>query len=706
MSMLSRIKGTFQKEQSAGEALPEIAEKASAWAGQKWSEIRNSFVMYHMNIWRSRIFYCGEFWIEIDKSTNQSTWKRSLPADDFVPQPKINRFSPAVDAICSNFNSIPEVEALPKPEDDERSMAIADIVNDLLDYCIKDNALRSDYKSDEDKAGYASQEFTLSGCVYTLVHPQDVVVGKRPKTETQPGYAFQCVACDIYESDLETPVEQCPQCGNPVETISSDRRVVVKDEQGQTVMEDIIQKKIVVRIGDPGSAFPRPGSKSMANSPYHIWAERMTLDEIWQRWGFEATADNEQVDGFSSVYEHLLNNAYMGYGSITQQQKDSALVIQAYVEPGKMKDYPEGFYLARINGKTAYFKDWDEEFVEHPLTKMDFVQAPGLYFPRSIAFDLCEIQKELCEYESIVKLHAKTSAVEPIVADENSKVSEITGRCDKVIWWRAFVPGVEAPHRMEHGELDPAIYAKIRELKGELENISHAVSVFRGEQPGSVTAASAIATLRGQAELQFAKPVNNWANGWKETTRKVIKNYQRYFTTVQLAEIVGSDKLTQIEDFKKANLDTCLEFVATASGLPKTRDEKRQEMMTLYDKQALDLNDPNVKQKVFELFGDTGMMKTFNADARRARMNMRRIRAGSPANFRPGIDDVSVHLGIALETAKNLDFEKWPSEAQQMLEQYIQQLRQAQSVEPPPPGGAPPVNKQGLPVQPEAPLPV
>ncbi len=709
MALMDKIKGLFKTGQ--GEAFDEIAQKASEWVGKTWGEIKHSKVMYNMNVWRSRLFYCAEFWIELDRTSSaQATWKKSEPEDETFPMPRLNRFSPAIDGVSSNFNAIPEIEALPQPDDDERVMGVAEIVNDLLDYCIKDNALRSDYKADEDKAGYAAQEFTLSGCVFTIVHPEDVVIGKRPKTEQQSRYAYQCIPCDVYERDLEQPVEACPKCGERVQPIQTENQVEVRDEQGQVVMEDITRKKVVVRVGDPVCAFARPGSKSMAGAPYHLWAERMSLDEIWYRFGYEAQADNEQVDGFNSVYENLLNQAYLGYTG-TQQLKDSALVIQAYVEPNKLKDFPEGFYLVRINGHLVKYEKWNEIFCEHPLTKFDFVQVPGLYFPRSIAFDMCEVQKEYVENESLIKLHVQEAATEPIVADENSKVSEINGRGDKVIWWRAFAPGVKEPHRMKHGQLDGKVYERSENLKRELENIAHTVSVFRGEQPGSVTAASAIATLRGQAELQFGKPVSNWANGWKETCRKVVKNYQRYFTTAQIAEIVGANKMSQIEDFKKADLDTCLEFRATAAGLPKTRDEKRQELMTLYDKQALDLSDPNVKGKVFELFGETGMMKTFNADARRARLNVRRMRVGQPAEFRQGIDDANVHLGIALETAKGLDFDKWQPAAQQLLKAYIEAVRQAQqlaeaSQAPPnnPLPNAPPPAPIGLPGGQEQPL--
>jgi hypothetical protein len=206
-----------------------------------------------------------------------------------------------------------------------------------------------------------------------------------------------------------------------------------------------------------------------------------------------------------------------------------------------------------------------------------------------------------------------------------------------------------------------------------------------------VTAASAIETLRGQAEMRFAKPVQNWNNLWKETIRKVIKNYQKFLTFPELMEICGEDKITQVQAFMKADLDKRCEFKATNNGLPRTRDERRQEMIGLFDKGIIDPNEPRVREKIFELFGETGMMSTFSDDARRARVNCRRIKNGQPVTFRVGIDAPDIHMGIALEKAKSLDFDMWPPESQQLLFQYIDQIKSAMPppMPPGPPGGNP-----------------
>src|SRR3981189_2438917 len=93
---------------------------------------------------------------------------------------------------------------------------------------------------------------------------------------------------------------------------------------------------------------------------------------------------------------------------------------------------------------------------------------------------------------------------------------------------------------------------------------------------------------------------------------------QFYFTLAQIAKIVGPGREQELQLFKNADLDAMTEWLPSQHGLPRTRDERRQELMTLWDKGALDLNQPSVRQEVFELFGETGMMHTFNQDATNA----------------------------------------------------------------------------------------
>jgi hypothetical protein len=702
--LLSKVGGLLGKVGSAlGLASPESETdqeetRALEYCTNRWNDLKNAYVVYHQSIWEALLFYANQTWIDWDDA--RKVWQPQQPNDEWVPKPRINRFSPTVDAVCSNFYKIPTVDPVPVPDDSCLSMMVSEVAEKLIDHFVVENGFKSQYKSLADKAGVAAQLFVLAGGCFSIIRKEEVLIGNRPKTETVEGQGWQCQGCDTYEagpapeapeappmdqtSDPErgtAPTKNCAQCGQPMQHIPNAKipGQPVMGENGEPQTEDMHQWNIRCDIGNPLYALPRPGASSVDDSPYFLWAERMPLDTIYFRYdGFEASADSIWPDGYSITYEHALNFWYTGYSSSTIQTKDSCMVLQCYVAPQKVKEFPDGMYIVQINDECAHYEAWD--FPEHPLTLCCYLTLPTIFFPRSISFDLTQIQRELNAYESLIKLHGMTSSTDPIVIDANTMVSEVTGRADKVIKWRSISPNSKEPHRLASGHLDDGIYKQRDNLHAEFQNISMAVNAFRGEQEGAIVAASAISQLRGQAEQMFSKPQENWANFWKETCRKAVKFYQKYYTFAQIVQILGPDKIPHVREFMRADLDKALEFIASKGSAPRTRDERKQELMTMWDKGALDISNPDVRENIYELFGETGMMEEFNLDATRARLENMAFKEGGQASvIKPmvGIEDLATHLSIHKSKVKRLEFDSWPQPAKQQLMQHIDDTNKA-----------------------------
>jgi hypothetical protein len=620
-------------------------------------------------------------------------WQPQQPTDEWVPRPRINRFSPTVDAVASNFYQLPEVEAMPKPgsQDDPNANTIAEICSDLVDYAVVKEGLKHQQGQQQDKVGLAAQLFVIQGGVFSKLRVRKKKLGQQPQQSMQPNTSVTCPNCDQRTTlqPGQPPPDFCPQCGGPLDSEQGESLQNDLDpETGQPVMREVMENEIACDISGMLFAFPRPGATAMDNSPYMLWAERDTLENIWFEHNFEAQADAIWPDGYSVTYEHALNFWYTGYSNSAIQVKDSCMKLQLFVPPEHVKDFPQGMHTIVCNDKIVAAEPWD--YPDHPLTMGCYLQLPTIFFPRSVAFDLVEIQRELNAYESLIKLHGMTSAVDPIVVDANTIVTDITGRSDKVIKWRKITPDSEPPHRMGAGALDEGIYKQRDSLHAEFQNISMAVDAFRGQVEGGATAAAAIQQLRSQAELMFSKPAANWRNFWRDTLRKYVKFLQKYYSFQQLAKILGEDREEEIRAFMACDLDDTVDWVASDHGLPRTRDELRQEMMVLFDKGALDVNDPAVREKIYQLFGETGMAQSFNKDATNARLENNAFKNGATAiNPQPLIEDMAVHLYFHKDQAKSQDFKKWPPPAQQALIMHIMQTQQEMQamIQPPQPQG-------------------
>lgn len=670
------------------------------WLTETYKNIKTAYISFHQSAWEAILMYAGSTWIKWD--TNRKMFETETPQDNWTPTPRINRFAPTMDSVTSNFNYMPEVDAIPKQEDDDPlSWGVADVASALAEDWVERSGIKADYDGNEDKLGLAAQTFTLMGSVIPKVYPRMEKLGQLPVKSVQSVMQGTCQQCDQFHPNLGQPVTgtdsyTCPQCSQQIMDPQMGQTVLpsIDPATGTPFMQDVTQYEAICEIGLPIYMLGRPGSTYSGDAPYILWAQRRSLDWIHFEIDVDADPDSEQLDGFSTAYNNELEYFYQGVSQVGGQSKDSAMVIEAYVPKGKNRTFPDGHISVMINDRVVKAVPWDVP--DHPLTVIPYQKIPTLFMPRSIAFELTGIQKEYQQYESIIKLHAMTSAVDSIIIDENTIVTQPTGRADKIIKWRSIGPGSKEPHRMIHGTLDDGIYKQRQSLRDEFENISGAVSVQKGEQPGSITAASGISQLRGQAQMFYSKPQDNWNNGWKEVVRKAVRIRQKYWSIVEIAEIVGLDKLPFIQAFKQADLTKTLKWVSSSHGLPRTRDERKQEMMELFDRGALDLSDPSVRERIHELFGETGIMSAFNLDATRARMeNKMMMETGQPIPPKPyPLEDSQVHLGIHLMAFKSLTFDQWkPPSQQAMLEhlqitvQQVDQLLAAQAAAAPAPGG-------------------
>src|SRR5581483_1451717 len=113
--LLQAVRGMFGGAPPAQPGTPPSPQgldqsKALKYVQDRWTELKNAYVVYHQGIWEAFLFYAGELWLDWDDGGK--VWQPQQPNDEWVPRPRINRFSPTVDAIASNFYQLPEVEAV------------------------------------------------------------------------------------------------------------------------------------------------------------------------------------------------------------------------------------------------------------------------------------------------------------------------------------------------------------------------------------------------------------------------------------------------------------------------------------------------------------------------------------------------------------------------------------------------------------------
>ncbi len=697
----SPVKGNIVANPNQADQDKPWGDRFQTFVKTKWEGLRTAYVIYHQLVWQDLLYYVGQLWIQWDK--NRRIYQPTEPEDDYTPQPEINYYAPAADAVCSVF-SMPDVECIPKVHTNDDAHDVAEVANVLAREFAVRNGLKDPKGNEVSVADRASQLFVQAGNIFGIVRKRNCGTFEQPIIDQIPMTGVRCPQCDTASavpnddpmlqppppspSDMlmgqqvngpgmngQPPYQPpCPTCAQPLQTYPTTKpKQRLDPETGKPVNNTIIRWDAEFKLGNPLYALPRAGATSMKKSRYILWAERMTIDEIYEEWQAEVQPDNQFLDSMESSWEIALNFYYTGFTSMTEATKDSALVIIAFIEPGKCKDVPEGGVGVLVGGNLIDIQQWNDWCAgEHPVSHACYLDVPVTFMGRSVMFDVAAHQKELNRYESIIALQGMTQASDSVVVDENTKVTEITGRGDRIIYYRSIGPGSQPPHRMTHGTLDAGVYEQRQKLLDNIQNVTGAVNVWRGQQAGSVTAAGAISQLRGQAEQMFSKPTQNWNNFWAEQHRKGVKVMQQVMTLEEITTILGADNVIKATKFKNAKLDDVLDWKAGGKGMSRTRDERKEEILSLFDRQMLDVNDPNVQENINDLFGETGMKTMFNKDATRARYENARLRMGETVQFMPDVENLEVHLFIHSEEIKELDFDTLPDPVKQMmLEHYM-----------------------------------
>jgi rRNA maturation endonuclease Nob1 len=223
----------------------------------RWTDLKNAYIVYHQACWQSLLFYANQTWIDWDDA--RKIWTPLTPSDDWVPRPRINRFSPTIDAIASNIYQIPEVESVAVPLDDPDSNMISEIANKLAAWFVDKEGLKRQKETQEDKSGHAAQLFALCGSVFTILRVTSKTVGQNPRMSQQQSMAYVCEVCDKYSMVPvgQEPPKFCPECGNPVDAEPVDTMAQEQDAQsGQPAMDDVSEIRRTVVHWQPAVGLP------------------------------------------------------------------------------------------------------------------------------------------------------------------------------------------------------------------------------------------------------------------------------------------------------------------------------------------------------------------------------------------------------------------------------------------------------------------
>lgn len=173
-------------------------------------------------------------------------------------------------------------------------------------------------------------------------------------------------------------------------------------------------------------------------------------------------------------------------------------------------------------------------------------------------------------------------------------------------------PGSEV-RREEGVQLQPFVLQLIDRMQSWFNDVAGTQDVSRGATPGSVTAASAIASLQEAAQTRLRQKSRNIDNYIQELGQQYASRAMQFYTSPRVFRLTSDESANQ---YFKASISTSPEGVKTATvqtwgeggyGMPESYELKAELDVTVTTGSTLPFARAEKEQKLYQLF-DRGLI--------------------------------------------------------------------------------------------------
>jgi hypothetical protein len=281
----------------------------------------------------------------------------------------------------------------------------------------------------------------------------------------------------------------------------------------------------------------------------------------------------------SSDVEDLMSPMKMGITPNSNARPPSALLIEAWVKPGATKLLPQGGFVTIVNNRIiqAGLKGLPYEHGEYPFAKIDHIPT-GRFYTESVITDLIPLQIEYNRTQSQI-IEAKNRTSKPqMMFDEGSvapqKITTEPGL------WIPVRPNAQRPQPIPVQDL-PAYVVQFNERQQmNFEDISGQHEATRGQAPGGVSAATAIAYLQERDDTYLSPTIRSIEAAVQTVARQSLTLASSYWDVPRLVKSTGEDGGYEAALFKGSDIARGTDLrVEAGSALPSSKSARMANVM-------------------------------------------------------------------------------------------------------------------------------
>lgn len=378
-------------------------------------------------------------------------------------------------------------------------------------------------------------------------------------------------------------------------------------------------------------------------------------------------------------------------------------------------EFPEGLVLRVIGDKNPVLLEVPEESIPGPFPYKDiegnplfpFVHAQyehmgGRLLGRSALSPLIQKQDQLNQLDSLIQLIIQRMANPVWVVPEGAGIEHFTGEPGLVMKWNPLAAGGQGePKKIEGSEVPSSLWNLRQQIIDDIEVLSGAFDVIKGQKPTGVEAFSALQLLVERSQSRFTAAYQSRGEMYRRWFSLAIELERQFGPQQRVFAVVGPNRGYTFRHFENAQLQGQISFVIEdGSNMPKTALGKRAAIEQANQLRLIDPMDPDQKYALLTTFGLSDIVPTLNFHvqaALRIQDEFERwveTRQGPPPLLVKPWHDPVVHLTERtkwLNTDKMRELLEMNPDLEPLITYHLQELQML--------AAPPPVDESGNPIQ-------
>lgn len=671
-------------EKVPNEDLDTLASKVETF--YKTDTSQKAALGYHWE--KNHLFLDGKQWLIFEGSReNGGTWSelKPLPENEYIPRPVTNYIFDSYQTLKGYLlKNKPRITVRPNTQtyEDRTAATIAELVSEANWERLKEN-----YNYE-----YAASCLITYGTVF-----------KKDYWDTSAAFMAKVPRM------VQSPVTD-PNTGLPTGQVDEVQAV---DEMGMPIFDELPIGDVATTIIEPYRIALDPVAINLHDARWIMEYSIRPLSWIKENFdrqeeGYtglasEVTEEKSLPNALRRFYQLRTSSGVKGFNaqttgvgnSGTSEMIENAAVVKEYYERPSM-EHPKGRLIVVAAGKTLYvgdsLADGEEQGDWHPYSECRWEPVPGRFWAKSPLDDATEVQKHINSIDSIIILTRKTQAVPQKLELDGMVINgQWTGRPGQRVKYRPG-PNGEKPEIIPATGVDSQVWQERQQKVQDIQKITGAVDILKGDRPPGVTAASALALLFEVGTGKLFPILDRWKNFVESSQKKQLKLIGKKYREPRpefIKMLVSRNSeltVSLVQRFVGEDLrDNCNVVIEPSSSIPKLKAAEQAMLLELQQTGALNLEDPRNKQEFLSRLGVSGFNASYSKDENRAKLeNMQLDSLMQHPEEKPVVmlyDNHQIHKQVHADRTKEQSFLDLPAEVQQLYFEHIREHEEMEAAE-------------------------